>query len=317
MTRRITRAGDDRGSVAVITAISLVPLCLMLALVVDAGRVWAGRVRLQNGVETAAMAAARAWMNGGASCSSTALALVSADGASPTSTTCSVTGTSVGGTVRVSSVERVSFLFAALVKRQSSDVSASTGVKIGAASSIIGLWPFALCSTNQTVSNWIASGMTTATSTAIRFEDQSQKCGGTVTGNWGVLDFNGGSSSNAETKGWVDNGYLGVVSVGDRVQGTPGAPSTSLDMTSAIGRSVILPMFTEPTLTGSNVSYRIVGFAKARVDAVKFTGASASRTISITLQRGTITGSSSSLGGTNFGLVSFGVCSLDQAGSCS
>ena len=307
----------DEGAIAVIAAVAFVPLCLMVAIVVDAGRVWVGRARLQNSVEAAAIAAAQTWMTQGQACSSTSLSVISRDGSAPTSVQCTVTGSNTSGVTRVTATEPIGLTFATLVGRSSSTVTASTGVRIGALGSTVGVWPFGLCSQVKAVSDWIASGMTTATSTVIRFEDQNQRCGGTVSGNWGVLDFNGGSSSNAETKAWVDNGYLGVVKVGDWITGSPGAPSGSLDIQSIVGKSVVMPMYSTPRLSGSNVEYRIVGFAKARVDAVQFTGSASSRSIRITLQRGTITGSSSSLGGTNFGLVGVGVCSLDSTGSCS
>lgn len=307
----------DGGAIAVIAAVAFLPLCLMLAIVVDSGRVWVGRTRLQNSVEAAAIAAAQTWMTKGQACSSTSLAVISSDGAAPTTVQCTVTGSNSSGVTRVTASEPISLTFASLVGRSSSTVTAAIGVRIGALSSTVGVWPFGLCSQVKAVSDWIASGMTTATSTVIRFEDQTQTCGGSVSGNWGVLDFNGGSSSNAETKEWVDNGYSGVVKVGDWIIGSPGAPSSSLDIASIVGKSVIMPMFSSPRLSGSNVEYRIVGFAKARVDAVQFTGGAASRSIRITLQTGTITGSSSSLGGTNFGLVGVGVCSLDSTGSCT
>ena len=307
----------DGGAIAVIAAVAFLPLCLMLAIVVDSGRVWVGRTRLQNSVEAAAIAAAQTWMTKGQACSSTSLAVISSDGAAPTTVQCTVTGSNSSGVTRVTASEPISLTFASLVGRSSSTVTAAIGVRIGALSSTVGVWPFGLCSQVKAVSDWIASGMTTATSTVIRFQDQTQTCGGSVSGNWGVLDFNGGSSSNAETKDWVANGYSGVVRVGDWIIGSPGAPSSSLDIASIVGKSVIMPMFSSPRLSGSNVEYRIVGFAKARVDAVQFTGGAASRSIRITLQTGTITGSSSSLGGTNFGLVGVGVCSLDSTGSCT
>ena len=307
----------DEGAIAVIAAVAFLPLCLMLAIVVDSGRVWVGRTRLQNSVEAAAIAAAQNWMTQGQACSATALAVVSSDGSAPTAVQCTVTGSNTSGVTRVTATDPIGLTFATLVGRSSSVVSASTGVRIGAVGSAVGVWPFGLCSQVKAVSDWIALGMTTATSTVIRFEDQNQTCGGSVSGNWGVLDFNGGSSSNAETKDWVDNGYLGVVKVGDWIVGSPGAPSGSLDIQSIVGKSVIMPMFSSPRLSGSNVEYLVVGFAKARVDAVQFTGGASSRSIRITLQAGTITGSSASLGGTNFGLVGVGVCSLDSTGSCT
>jgi hypothetical protein len=308
---------DDRGSIAIIAALVFVPLSLMLAVVVDSGRVWVSRQRLQTGVEAAAVASGAEWAAGGAKCSATATAYVSADGASPHNIACSTSGTSTSGVVTMQATERVSLLFARLLGRDSAEVDAATAVRIGAAQSVSGLRPFGLCVDHPSIARWIAGGMTAGVSETIRFQAPNQKCGGDVSGNWGVLDFNGGSNTTGEIREWVESGYDGYIEVGDVISGSPGAPSTSVNPNAMVGQSILLPLFSEPRGGGNSAQYKIVGFAQAFVQAVRFSGGEAQRSITIRFERGTASGSSSGFGGVNYGLVTWNVCSFDSFGECN
>lgn len=307
---------NDAGVIAILVAVAFLPLALTLAIVADAGRVWVAEQRLQNGVEASAAASARDWAAGGSSCTTAALALLRADGAAPNSQSCTTTGTRSSGIVRVSASEDVGLMFSALVGRSTSKISASTGVKIGTPSGLSGLWPFGLCADNSDIASWVAAGFPSGHVATITFQQQNLKCGGDVSGNWSILDFNGGSSSNSETQSWIDGGYAGVVSVGDIVNGSPGAPSTSFNMTSVIGKTITMPIYRYPRLKGSNTEHTIVGFARALVVAARFTGGAAQRSLTVSFTRGSSTGSSASFAEGNFGLTVWSICSLDNHGVC-
>ena len=314
--RRNKTHSKDRGSIAVIAALCFIPLTLMFAVVIDAGRSWVVRERLQNGVEAGAVAAAQKWMTTGTSCRSDALALVSANGAVPVNMTCTSTGTNRRGLVRVTADEDIEPIFSGLLGRSSVIMSASTGIRIGTASAVRFLRPISLCADNVAVRSWINSGMPAGVTVHVPFLSSTTLCGGDVSGNWTVLDFNGGSSSNSETQGWVENGYADLVSVGDVVYGTPGAPSTSLKFDVILNKSIIFPMFTTPISQGSNARYTIVGFAKAKVMDVKLTGPTTQRGLTLQFEQGSLSGSTGG-GGTDFGLTSWSVCSFDSIGDCS
>lgn len=320
MRRQPTCApGDaDHGAIAVVAALAFLPLALVLAVVVDAARVWVVRERLQNAVETAATASVAEWVKGGQPCSNAAMFLLTADGADVSTRTCtsSTSSTAHTRTVRVRATEDVPLQFARLLGRSSVEVAASTGVRISPVGALPGLWPFALCADNQAVTDWINSGFASDVSVTIRFKQTNELCRGDVSGNWAVIDFDGGSSSNSETKYWVDNGYTGVIHVGDVLEGSPGAPSSSLDISSAIGREVLLPLYRYPTGTGSGARYTVVGIALARVDALKLDGSETSRSITITFLDGTTKPGAGSGDGPDYGLYKWGVCSLDNHGAC-
>ncbi len=309
---------DERGVIAIMTAVAFVPLAFMLALVADAGRVWVARERLQNSVEAVAVATASEWANGGSSCSTRALSFFTSDGSSPDGTGCSTTGTRQSGVVSASADEEVDLMFSDVVGRSTSRVSASARVRVSTASAVRGLWPFGLCADNTAISAWISAGFPEGRRATITFQQPSQLCGGDVSGNWAVLDFNGGSVSNSETQHWVTSGYQSTVTVGDVVNGSPGAPSTSLDMTPAIGETILFPLYRYPRNNGSNARYTIVGFATARVDAVRLTGGAAQRSITITFKTGTTASgaTSTAMSGGNFGLTAWSVCSFDEYGVC-
>lgn len=312
---------DERGAIAIMTAVAFVPLALMLALVADAGRVWAARERLRNAVEAVAVASATEWAGNGSACSSHARSFFTADGAAPLATTCTTSGTRTNGIVSTSANENVGLVFGDLVDRMTSRVSALASVKISAASAVRGLWPFGLCADNTAIASWIAAGFPEGRQATITFEQPSQLCGGSVAGNWAVLDFNGGSVSNAETQQWAFEGYRSVITVGDVVNGSPGAPSSSLDMSPTIGKTILFPLYRFPRNNGSNALYTIVGFATARVDAFRLNGRAAQRSITITFKTGTTAAGATNLvggaaGGEGFGLVTWSLCSFDNYGVC-
>lgn len=307
----------SRGSVAIIAALSFIPLTIMFAVVIDAGRSWVVKERLQNGVEAGAVAAAQMWMEGGTSCHTSALRMVSANGAHPVDFTCSSSGTSRSGRVHVSANEDIKPMFSVLLERAQVQVTSNATIKIGTTSSVIGLRPISLCADNPEVRNWINSGMLSGVTVKVLFQSPGVLCGGNVSGNWTVLDFNGGSSSNSETQKWVTDGYLKPINVGDVLYGTPGSPSTSIRFDDTIGKFIMFPMFKYPVGNGSNARYTIVGFAKAKVISVQLTGASGQRGFTLQFKTGSLSGNSGEAGTVDFGLTSWSVCSLESIGDCS
>ena len=311
------KESSNRGSIAIIAALSFIPMSLILAVVVDAGRSWVVRERLQNGVEAGAVGAAQTWMESGATCNSTSLQIVTADGALPINVVCSSSGTNRNGTVSVSAEEDVVPIFSTLLSRNRVRISASTRVRIGTTSSTSRLRPISLCRENTAVKNWINSGMPAGVTVSVPFLSPTTLCGGDVSGNWTVLDFNGGSSSNSETQDWIANGYDQLISVGDIVYGSPGVPSTSLKFDDIIGKSIIFPMFTTPINLGSNAKYTIVGFAQAKVISVQLTGPTTNRGMTLQFEQGRLSGSTGTGSAADFGLTSWSVCSFESIGDCS
>lgn len=306
----------ERGSIALLAALCLVPLVLGLAVVADGSRTWIARSRLQNGVEASAIAVAKKWVDTGSNCQTSELSYINSDVDTHVTPQCSTTGTNKSGTVTVSATGTVDLLFANLLGRSRSHISASTGIKIGTPSSMAGLWPFALCSQVPEVAAWLASNLTSSTPWTITFQSQKSSCAGDVSGNWGTIDFNGGSNSTSETNQWITVGYQGDIHVGDYLAGNPGVPSSSLNVNTVIGSTFLFALFDSATGTGSGAKYHVVGFATAKLIAAKLTGGNAQRSLTIQFTRGSDSGSVGT-GSVNYGLTAWSVCSHDAQGKCT
>jgi len=314
----VSRTPDDsRGSVTAVVAVAMLPLAMMLAVVVDSGRVWVERRALQTGVESTALAAGQEWSRTGTGCGASALALVDANGPTPTDLDCSVAATAGGAVVNVAATADVVLGFSSLLGRDSATVSASTAARVGAAGAVSGLRPIALCSDNPSLTSWIDGGMSAVTEWTIPFTANSAGCGGAVPGNWAVLDLDGGSNSTSEMQGWIENGYQGTVRTGDVVYGDPGIPSPALNLDSIIGRTMLMPVFANPRQQGAGALYDIVGFVSVRLVSTQLNGSASSRNVVVQFLRTVVAAPPADPADRNFGLVTVSVCSFDGEGACS
>lgn len=308
---QVGRDATDRGSIALIVAAAFVPLTMALAVVADGGRVWMEKQSLQNEVEASALAVAQAHALGGSSCAASALALV--DG----SPICSVSSTNNGAVATVAASKSVALTFAQLFGRDSAGIDTSASVRIGPAASASGVRPMAMCIGNSALVDWLASGKTSSDVYTISIESTSPECGTDVSGNWGVIDFDGGSNSMRDAQDWIAEGYGGTVSVGQTLDGDPGIPTPALNLDDQVGQSVVLPIFTNPRLVGSNATYDIVGFVKVRIVEVNLSGSASRRNVKVVFEHGSVSGSVGSVDSPDFGLRSWSVCSFDGKGVCS
>lgn len=267
--------------------------------------------KLQNDVEASALAVAQASALGGVNCSSSALSLVSAD------VSCSTTNTANGSVATVEASDDVSLYFAQLFGRQSAGIAASASVRLGPTARASGLRPTAVCVANDSLADWLASGMTSTATYTIGIDATSEECGTDVSGNWGVLDFDGGSNSMSDAQNWIVNGYPGTVAVGDSLEGDPGIPSPALDLDEVVGESVLLPVFANPRLEGANATYDVVGFVKVRIVEANLTGSASNRNVKVVFEQGTVRGTPGDGTAENFGVSSWAVCSFDGRGVCS
>ncbi len=311
MRPRRSSVSRDRGSVAVIVAAAFLPLSMGLAVVADGGRVWMEKQRLQNEVEASALAVAQARVVGATSCASTALELVDAEAS------CSVTSTANGAVATVAASDAVELRFAQLFGRDSAGIEASASVRIGPATAVSGLRPVAICAANPGVTAWLDSDMTSSTTYRIGVDSQDPGCGSDVSGNWAVLDFDGGANSMSDAQSWISTGYPSSVSTGETIDGDPGIPSPALDLDELVGQSIVLPVFENPRLDGSNALYDVVGFVQVRIVAVRLSGSASGRYVDVVFETGSVRGTAGGVDAPNFGVSTWSVCSFDGKGACS
>ena len=99
-------------------------------------------------------------------------------------------------------------------------------------------------------------------------------------GNFGILDLDGGSNSNAETAYWIENGYDGIFIIPEstgyiNVEGDPGISGGSLNgaISLRLDEPVLFPVFDQVTGNGANTIYRVVDLVGGIITGFQLTGA--------------------------------------------
>lgn len=261
------------------------------AMTVDLGNAWRHRRAVITATDAAALAAAQEYALGGVGCSSLAEAYVAANMDDADMTACSPMGTHLSGRVTVTANTTVDYVFAPILGSDSGVVGSSTTVGWGQPVSVgSGMRPFGLCvdalAASAEFMAWTREAPTDPIEITYGKDGQPNACNGgdSVDGNWGLIDFNGGSNSNNETKDWVENGYEGEVGLG-WYEGDPGAFSNTLgsSMNALISSGEIfgLPIFEQATSSGANAEFYLVGFAAVQLVDFKANGSASGRSLTL------------------------------------
>lgn len=303
----------DRGSVSVIVALSLLPITALFAVVVDGGRNFVERQRVQDAVESAVVESARTWATGGTACSENSAALITAS--LPEAETECVTS---AGVVTVSASTTVPVTFLTLLGRETTEASSTASAAVGPTRATSGIRPLALCADHPAVVAWRASSASQSPVVTIGVEaGDGESCADSVPGNWALLDLDGGSNSNADLQRWIDGGFDGDVAVGDTVGGDPGIPTPAIGIDSIIGSQVTLPIYDNARAGGNGALFDVVGFAVVEIVTTRLTGAADQRSLDLRFHAGVLAGTPGPISQPSFGSTSWQVCAFDGEGHCS
>jgi hypothetical protein len=109
-----------------------------------------------------------------------------------------------------------------------------------------------------------------------------------ASGNFGLLDLDGGSNSNDDTEAWIEHGYDRSFVIPEstgfvNVRGDTGISGNSLNgsLHLRIGDRVLLPVFDQVTDVGSNTTFRVVDLVGVVVTDLQLIGANSERYIMI------------------------------------
>lgn len=252
------RLNDERGAVAVVVALVMVPLIGFAAISLDVAGMWFEKQQLQTGADAGALAIAQACAKGSCTTSTQtpaqaaqSLATANQGSASVTATVPSLTTSQV--TVRTDATQR--HVFAPILGVNSTALHAQSTVAWGSPSGGTAVLPlaFSWCEWKAQAGESMPSGATPST---IYFP----KTSGT-----GCT----GPSSNFTPGGfaWLQtSGACSLKSaVDDELQVDPGisAPSSCTDsyIASLQNKIVLLPLFDRATGTGSGAFYHVYGYA--------------------------------------------------------
>jgi Flp pilus assembly protein TadG len=271
--------GED-GSVAVMVATLMVVMLGIGALVMDLGNLYWERRQLQNSADAGALAAAQDLVDGEAEGTAYQTARVYANennsrGAfvagpgqgfvvEPTS----VTVTAQTGTIQAAGV--LDSFLAGVLGVDTYDTQASATASwgyLGSANTIP--LTFSICEWNFMTGGDV-DGLPTADKVVYFHSSQTAQnentCGGPANqdhpGGFGWLSPSGG-----QCEAYIENGVVGT-DVGNNVPNV----CTAAYLQSLVGETVVMPIFSEVSLQGSNAYYTIVGFAALELTGFRLSG---------------------------------------------
>jgi hypothetical protein len=263
------RLRDDKGAVAVMVALLIVPLLACTALVVDVGALYLERRQLQNAADAGALAIA-------ADCAATGVVTRVAACSTMTATaksfaqlnagpTAAAAAARTGNRVTVTAHSTVNFAFAPVIGVNNKSVSAKSTASWGA--------PVAGTSILPITFSWCAfkaqtgGGVPTPTTHALRFsKSDGTTCtgpsGNVVPGGFGWLVTNPGTSCNVTSN------------ISGRLYSDPGSSSPCNDsfFTAQLNKTVLIPLFEQSGGTGSGAWYQVYTYVAFHLTAFKFQG---------------------------------------------
>jgi hypothetical protein len=323
---------DERGAVAVIVAICAVLLFACTAYAIDAGNLWAQRRNIVTATDASALAAAGEYAVGGDGCDSTAgeYLLDNADESELVDCVHEAGPSEDSGYVTVHGSKIAHYTFAGIFGIDDKEVESTTTAEYGIPLGVTGLRPFGLCLFAGDpdgagpgvgpLQQWLnlpagptgQSGPITITYGKAHPND----CGGNAPGNWGVMDFDDGANSNADTQEWTANGYPGEVSISPpSVDGDTGVFSNSLNTElnglRSSGAWFALPVFDSVTGTGANADFQIVAFVSVKLIDYRTTGSEANRYLTLVFDKGQLSGTCCAVGAIDTGARVVRICDVD------
>ena len=260
--RLFRRPDGERGAVAVVLSLLLVPMLGFAAIAVDVGALYAERARLQVAADAAALAVAQDCSRG--ACGdmlATAQSLITANDGEGTAARPVLSSAPLSVTVTGSTPKE--HWFAPVLGYDSTAVSATATVGWGGPSQGTAVLPltFSWCEFEQMTGGGLPSATTVRT---IYFTKTSNTTGCTgpsnnvVPGGFAYLDTDPGKCAATTAMGaqWTSKTGNSVPS-----------DCSTVDFSKWVGQTVLLPLFDQSGATGTNAWYRVYGYA-----AFKLTG---------------------------------------------
>jgi len=273
--RAATLKTDERGAVAVIVAVSMVALLGFAALAIDTGALYAERAQLQNGADAAALAIAQDCAKGACgNIQATAQTFANAsanDGAAAVTVT--APSTAAPTTVRVQTSTKdgatgagtLALSFAPVLGIDSKTVAASATAKWGSPAAGPAVLPlaFAACAFAKAGVQVITTGTTDGATASCPLISGS---GTPLPGGFGWLD-----DPSKTCKATVSIATSAAMS-SDTGANLP--TNCAAVLTAAVGKTVLLPVFSAATGSGTGGSYTIRGWAAFKLLGWRFPSSS-------------------------------------------
>lgn len=331
---RVRGQGED-GISAVITVISLFGVLTALLLSLDAGNVWQTRRAVVTATDATALEQARIAAISGpaAACADYSSSLKRNAGNATQPVTCTVVQgpTANTGYITVEARKPVPVRFGGIYGQGDTTAFSSSSARWGYITRLEAARPIGICIANEHVASYISGGPdigihpSPGVHRVMFTKANPAQCGTSAPGNWGFIDFDGGSNSSTDLRQWLISGYQGTVAVGDcdavAPVGTPcsgdtgsagGSIASALDTLVASGQPFPIVIFDSAMGTGSTVSYNVHSFLGVILHGYKVNGAQATRYFDLEFTRLIRSGNCCQVAGPNTGVLGIRLCGIDH-----
>jgi Flp pilus assembly protein TadG len=260
------RLKDERGAVAVMVGLLIIPMIAFAAIAIDVAAMWSGRQQLQTAADAGALAIAQDCARG--TCGDPAgtaqsLALANVDGEQTNGTVSELTTTQV--TVRTSDVKTHSF--APIIGVDQTGISAQATAKWGAPSGGTAVIPltFSWCDFTALTDGGLPSDIKLQTILFPKTSDAgcTGPSGNHVPGGFGWVNPDPGTCTKASV---IDS-----MMASDTGNSVPSACSPA-DFQALQNQVVLIPIFDQAGGTGNNAWYQVYGYAAFKITGYHFGG---------------------------------------------
>lgn len=259
------RLNDQRGQAFVMTAISMVMVCAMAALVLDVGHWFRDKRRLQGTADAAALAGAQQLPENPSGAKSLAQTYANKNGGDVAGANIVVSSTyGANDTIAVKGQRSDPGIFSRVLGLASAGISANAKARVGSPISVMHVAPMVVRCNHPLIQNCNNNGNLPQfnVSTTLDYDPMG------APGAFGMLNLNkgGGTPGSSEEADWILKGYDAWLDVNKDYNSDPGAKFSSNQVQSALDDRMandpvlLFPVYERLTGTGQNAKYFVIGW---------------------------------------------------------
>ena len=253
---------DERGQALVLTAIAIVMICGMAALVLDVGNWFRDKRRLQGTADAAALAGAQQLPDDPAGAKSTALSYANKNGGDVAGANIVVTSQyQANDTISVKAQRNDPGVFSRVIGRTSADLTARAKVRVGPPAQALAVAPMVVYCGHSLIQNCSNNHTPTFNSnTSLAFDPMG------APGAFGMLNLDGSNGTVGASKeaAWISTGFDKYLGVNKNYRSDPGAKFSSSNIQGALGDRIntvlLFPVYQTLDGQGQNANYYIIGW---------------------------------------------------------
>jgi Flp pilus assembly protein TadG len=255
------RFRSERGQALVLTAVAMVMVCGMAALVLDVGNWFRDKRRLQGTADAAALAGAQQLPDDASAAKSQALSYANQNGGDVAGANIVITSVyQANDTIAVKAQRNDPGIFSRVIGATSADITASAKARVGPPAQALAVAPMVVfcghsliqnCNNNHTPQFNVP--------TTMDYDPMG------APGAFGMLNLDGenGTVGSSNEAAWISKGFDKYLGLGD-YKSDPGAKFSSTNIQAAldgrVGTVLLFPVFKTLTGTGQQADYDIIGW---------------------------------------------------------